>query len=184
MNCFDINNYLQRFNEILSNMSCKMLSKCPECSITLHFIECMISHHQSAIYMCDNLLKYTNCEELQNISNNMIEMQYNEIKKMQNIACTTSCLKNTTYDIKKYYYKYKVDVCDMIYKMRMAPRCNSVNLNFLNEMITHHKGAIELCENLLKFPIDCRLKELVKNMISEQEMDIRELKEIKNMLCK
>ena len=52
-------NYLNRFDEILFDMSNKMLNPDLGNSVTINFIRCMIPHHEAAIYMCENLLKYT-----------------------------------------------------------------------------------------------------------------------------
>ena len=51
--------YLNRFDQILSEMSEKMLhAELTNYSITIDFIRCMIPHHQAAIYMSENLLMY------------------------------------------------------------------------------------------------------------------------------
>ena len=86
--------YLQKFDQILCTMACRMLSKIPTRSITLDFIECMIPHHQAAIYMCENLLKFTSYRPLQEIAHGIIRMQTRGISQMREIASTTKCLNN------------------------------------------------------------------------------------------
>lgn len=186
MNCCLDNNarkYIQRFDKILYDMSCKMLSRCPTNSITLDFIKCMIPHHQAAIYMCENLLQYTCYPPLKDIAHNIIRTQTNGIKQMREIASTTTCLNNTCCDVNRYFTQYRNITKNMVCKMRSAPRCNNINLNFTNEMIPHHEGAVEMCKNLLKYPIDCRLEEIAQNIITEQSEGICELKRIRNDLC-
>ena len=172
--------YLERFDKILCTMACKMLSKSPTNSITLDFISCMIPHHQAAIYMCQNLLKFTSYRPLQEIAHDIIRMQTRGIKQMREIAATTRCVNNTCKDVNMYFSKYREITENMVYRMRSAPRCNNINLNFTNEMIPHHEGAIEMCNNLLKYPIDRRLEAVAKNIIAEQSRGVRQLKEIRD----
>ena len=175
--------YLERFDQILCTMACKMLSKCPTRSITLDFIECMIPHHQAAIYMCENLLKFTSYRPLQEIANGIIRMQTRGISQMREIASNTRCLNNTYQDVNMYFSKYREITENMVYRMRSAPRCNNIDLNFTYEMIPHHEGAIEMCNNLLKYPIDRRLEAVARNIIAEQSRGVRQLKEIQDNLC-
>ncbi len=78
--------YLYRFDQILEEMADKMLSANFTNNITLNFIKCMIPHHQAAIYMCENLLMYTNYPPLQEIARGIISMQRQGIEQMKEIA--------------------------------------------------------------------------------------------------
>lgn len=175
--------YLFRFNQILCEMVNKMLSRKITDSITINFIECMIPHHQAAIYMCENLLKYTNYKPLQEIAKDIIKMQTAGIEQMKEIARTTCGFTNSERDIDCYMTKYFAITRNMIYRMKNSPRCVNINLDFTSEMIPHHEGAIEMCENLLQYCIDPRLKNVAEAIIKEQCQGVRELKEISKKLC-
>ena len=73
-NNLNVKNYLDRFDEILFEMATKMLSSNIINNITIDFIQCMIPHHRAAIYMCENLLQYTNYTPLQTIANGIIKV--------------------------------------------------------------------------------------------------------------
>ena len=176
--------YLDKFDEILNNMSNQMLSQNITNSITINFIRCMIPHHQAAIYMCENLLKYTNFKPLQDIAHNIIKMQTAGIEQMREIASTTCGFYNTRREVNWYYRRYLQITRNMIEKMKNAPRCENINLNFINEMIPHHEGAVEMCNNLLQYRIDPRLAKVAKNIIDEQSKGIQELEALRNTLCK
>lgn len=180
---WNVKNYLCRFDEILEEMSDKMLSFNVAPNITLYFIECMIPHHQAAIYMCENLLKYTTYRPLQQVAYNIIQTQTKGIEQMKKIAKTTSNFYNTRTDIDNYLSKYLSISQNMINRMRNAPRCNNINVNFINEMIPHHEGAIEMCNNLLQYRIDPRLCEVAKSIIREQSNGVSILKNIRNTIC-
>ncbi len=176
--------YLARFDQILCEMSDKMLLAKPCNSITLYFIECMIPHHQAAIYMCQSLLEYTSYPPLQEIARDIIQTQTRGIEQMQEIARTTMGYFNTKQEMECYTKKYLSITQNMIYKMKNSPRCVNINLNFINEMIPHHEGAIEMCNNLLKYCIDPRLKKVADSIIKEQSDGVRQLMEIRKKLCR
>ena len=151
-------------------------------NITINFISTMIPHHQAAIYMCENLLDYTNYQPLQEIAKNIISMQTKGIEQMREIAMTTYGYSNNRKDVRFYEKNYFCITRQMICKMKNSLRSENINLNFISEMIPHHEGAVQMCENLLKFSIDPRLANVAKNIIYEQSEGIRQLKEIEKML--
>ena len=175
--------YLNRFDEILNNMANQMLSQKITNNITLNFIRCMIPHHQAAIYMCENLLRYTYYKPLQDICHNIIKTQTDGIEQMREIASTTTGFYNNRREVNWYMRTYFEITRNMIEKMRNAPKCDNINLDFTNEMIPHHKGAIEMCKNLLKFRIDPRLSKVAQSIISEQSKGVSELNDVRKNLC-
>lgn len=179
-----VNQYLHRFDEILCQMAEKMLNAKITNNITLDFITCMIPHHEAAIYMCENLLKYTSYPSLQEIAKNIITTQTRGIEQMKEIARTTPHIYNARRDVNCYMEKYLSITKEMICKMKNSPRCMNINLNFINEMIPHHEGAIEMCHNLLKYCIDSRLRNVAEAIIKEQSEGVRQLEEIRQKLCK
>lgn len=180
----DAKKYLCRFDEILCQMAEKMLSVKTTNNITIDFIECMIPHHQAAIFMCENLLKYTEYRALQEISENIIKTQTRGIEQMKEIARTTSGYSNSQRDVQCYMMRYLEITRNMIGKMKNSPRCIDIDLNFTNEMIPHHEGAIAMCENLLKYCVDPRLRCVAESIIEEQTQGVRKLEEIRRNLCR
>ena len=174
--------YLNRFNEILNQMECKMLSPEVTNSITINFIRCMIPHHQAAIYMSQNLLKYTNYQPLQKIAKGIIEMQTRGIEQMTYIEQTTSGYINPIRDVNNYMNGYVCITKEMVEKMRNSLKTININLDFTTEMIPHHDGAIAMCNNLLQYYIDPRLKEVADTIIKEQSRGVDELKNIQRNL--
>lgn len=176
--------YLDRFYEILDTMADKMLSEQMTNSITINFIQSMIPHHQAAIYMCENLLDYTNYRPLQEIARSIIRVQERGIEQMKEIAKTTHGYINMPKDVESYLEKYFTITKDMINRMKNSPRCIYININFVNEMIPHHEGAIAMCKNLLTYYIDPRLRNVADSIIKEQSEGVRQLKEIRRNLCR
>lgn len=148
-------------------------------SISINFIECMIPHHEAAIYMSENLLEYTTYPQLQEIAKNIIKMQTEGIEEMREIARTSYGFQNMPQEVNSYMEKYFEITRNMIERMKNAPKSIYINLNFINEMIPHHEGAIAMCENLLNYRINPRLKIVADSIIKEQSKGIEELKEIR-----
>lgn len=176
--------YLCRYDEILNQMAEKMLSPEITNSITINFIKDMIPHHQAAIDMSENLLTYSTYEPLRQMAKKIIKMQTQEIAEMEEIARNTYGFQNMTQEVKKYIEKNFEITNHMIEKMKNTPRSVYINLNFTYEMIPHHEGAIAMCENLLNYRIDPRLKVMADDMMKEQTQGIQEMKEIQNILSR
>ncbi len=185
MNCnqtSDARKYLYAFYQILNTMEDKMLNAPITDNITINFIRAMIPHHQAAIYMCENLLRFTDNIELEKIARNIISTQTQGIANMREVAMTTNGYSSTRRDVTLYEKSYFNITRTMICRMRNSYRSNNINLDFTNEMIPHHEGAVKMCENLLKYRIDPRLEEIAKEIIKEQSEGIKELEYIRNQL--
>lgn len=180
----NVRQYLCRFDQILGTMEEKMLSAKPCNNITKYFIECMIPHHRAAIDMSENLLKYTTYQQLQQISHNIIETQERGIEQMKEIDRTTRGFMSTPREIENYTQKYLEITKNMICKMKNSPRCYSINLNFVEEMIPHHEGAICMCENLLQYRIDPKLRMIADAIIKEQSQGVKKLEGVRKNLCR
>ena len=183
-NMMNVTRYLEEFDRILYDMAEKMLSRNIVGNITIDFIECMIPHHEAAIYMCQNLLKYPVYPPLENIARNIITMQTRGIEQMREILKTTRGYCSSRTDVNNYMTRYLSIVKNMVYRMRNSPRCANISLNFTNEMIPHHEGAIQMCNNLLMYRIDPRLRNVAETIIREQSEGVRELSEVRNSICK
>lgn len=175
---FEVKEYLKGFDQILCEMSNKMLSFNTTSNITINFIECMIAHHEAAIYMCENLLTYTNYKPLYNISKDIIKIQTQGLAEMRKIVRTTITEANMPNHVASYENNYLIIIKNMVNKMKNRPRTQNINFDFTAQMILHHKGAIEMCNNLLQYPIDDRLKIVATSIIQEQTKGIEELRYI------
>lgn len=55
---------------------------------------------------------------------------------------------------------------------------NSISHNFIVQMIPHHRAAIEMSENILKYTTNIALQNIAENIISEQTESIRNMEKI------
>lgn len=88
--CQDLNLYGRRFNEVTHTMFHDMNSACSDNNISANFIREMIPHHQGAIGMCENALRFCICPGLAPILEAIISSQTKGIQEMhQLLRCIT-----------------------------------------------------------------------------------------------
>ena len=163
---------------MLSKMSSSKITG----NITKDFILDMIPHHEAAVLMSKNLLKYNIDSKLALIAKNIIRVQENGIKEMRLIYQTTNIPNNTYLEVLDYIRNYNDILNEMARGMENSLNIPNINLDFISEMIPHHEGAIKMCKNLLNFKIDERLKNLAISIINFQSQGVKELKEIRNCI--
>lgn len=77
---------------------------------------------------------------------------------------------------KEYLYRYYCILDEMIWGMTSAELNDSISHNFIVQMIPHHRAAIEMSKNILKYTENATLHSIASNIIEEQT------KSIENML--
>ena len=157
--------YLFDFDQILNQMSFRMLDVPISEDITVNFIRSMIPHHLAAVYMSQNLLKYSNNTSLQEIAQNIITTQTKGIQQMKSILNTTQGYGNSYIDVNMYQSRFFHITTSMVTKMVSSIRTHFIDMNYIKEMIPHHEGAVLMCENLLQYHIDPRLKQVAQSII-------------------
>lgn len=87
------------------------------------------------------------------------------------------CVFNdSTEEYLKLYYRI---LNTMIFSMTRAKLTNSISHNFIVQMIPHHKAAIEMSENILKYTSNPTLKTIASRIISEQTKSIENMLQVK-----
>lgn len=89
-------------------------------------------------------------------------------------------LSNVT---KEYIEEYSCILDKMIMGMTSAELGESISCNFINQMIPHHRGAIEMSENILKYTTDITLQSIAENIIVSQKESIKNMDKIKCCCC-
>ncbi len=101
--------------------------------------------------------------------------EYNGSKKGKiNMQCR---FDDTT---KEYLSRYYCILDEMIWGMTSAELCSSISHNFIVQMIPHHRAAIEMSENILKYTENAALCSIASNIIKEQTNSIENMLSIKD----
>lgn len=171
-------NYLYEYDQILWEMSNKMFSRKVSNNITVDFIKCMIPLQKASIYICENLLKYTDNYPLGQMAYNIINVRKDNIKQMKGISKSAGGFNNLSYDVNMYVSDYLSITRQMIYEMTNSLRSIDINVNFISEMAALNNGLVRLCENVLKYDIDPSLRHLVVNMQRMGKYEINALESL------
>lgn len=174
--------YLREFRYILDDMIENMTDAEMRNSISHNFIVQMLPHHEAAIRMSENLLRYTTNIDLQNIALNIVREQTESIENMQRIL--RRCTRDGNSRQSNYRYNRRTDeiMRSMFSRMRSAQSTNSIDCNFIREMIPLHMGAVCMCENALKYEVCGGLRPILRSIISSQKKGIEQLKRLERML--
>lgn len=92
------------------------------------------------------------------------------------MADTNRCCPDT----EAYLRTYRCILEQMIEKMTRAKLSDSISGNFIVQMIPHHRAAVEMSENLLKYSCFEPLVTIARNIIRTQKQGIAEME---RMLC-
>ncbi len=76
---------------------------------------------------------------------------------------------------KDYLYSYNCILDEMIQKMTEAELTDSISSNFIILMIPHHKAAIDMSQNILRYTTNISLQEIAQNIINEQTKNIENM---------
>ena len=174
--------YLREFRFILDDMIEEMTDAKLMGSISQNFMVQMIPHHDAAIRMSENLLRYTTNIELQNIALNIVREQTESIENMERIL--RRCSKESDSRQCSYRYNRKTDeiMRTMFARMGDAQSTNSIDCNFIREMIPHHMGAVCMCENALKYDVCDGLRPVLRGIISSQKRGIMQMRRLERQL--
>lgn len=78
-------------------------------------------------------------------------------------------------DAENYLRRYREILEKMIRGMTEAETTDSISHNFIVRMIPHHRAAIEMSENLLKYSVLEPLRRIAQNIITEQTKSIENM---------
>lgn len=167
--------YLDAYSVILNSMIRCMTGARLTDSISGNFIRQMIPHHRAAIDMSLNILRYTTNIEVQNIALGIIAEQTKSIDDMVSVETCCNAKQNAPIQLRPYTRAYNEITKTMFSEMKAAPQTNSVNYNFLSEMIPHHRGAVRMGENALKYSICGELQPIIDSIIRSQKKGIEQM---------
>lgn len=91
-----------------------------------------------------------------------------------------NCCNNAT---KNYLTDFHAILDEMIREMTSAKLTDSISYNFIVQMIPHHRAAIEMSRNILKYTKNKPLERIASNIVTEQTKSIENMRKIQDV-CK
>ncbi|PYS97750.1 MAG: DUF305 domain-containing protein [Acidobacteria bacterium] len=147
-----------------------------EAPYDLQFIDTMIAHHQGAIDMAKLAAGRADDDDLKQLTTEIIEDQGEEITKMTE-------WRNAWFPDKPKP-AMNMDLPGMSHGMSGMDLAKLQTLNgtefdkeFVNQMIPHHEGAIEMAKDLANRSQRTELKELAGAIVTDQQAEIEDMKE-------
>lgn len=87
-------------------------------------------------------------------------------------------------EVKQYINTFYAILRNMIVGMMSVTPGTSISNNFIMQMIPHHRGAIQMSRNVLKYTRDEQIKNIACSIISEQTKSIADMQKIfRNCQC-
>ncbi|MCF0147067.1 MAG: DUF305 domain-containing protein [Clostridium sp.] len=171
--------YNHEYNIIFKTMKKEMNAAPNTGNVNLDFVLEMIPHHEGGINMAKAIVKHGSNPEVKKIAENIITSQSAEIPIMQELKAKFEKEKpSSKADSKEYINEYDKVKNTMFKKMENAIITDNADVNFLQEMIYHHEGAIGMANNILKYTQDPELKKLAENIVSSQSKGVEEMKSL------
>ena len=165
--------YLSRYYELLDTMIHSMTNAKLCESVSHNFIAQMIPHHQAAVDMSENLLKYTTCVPLQNLARKIIRTQTHGIDEMKKVLDCCSDQKNNQRENSLYNRCFEQICNKMFFEMSSVCYDNRINCNYIRQMVPHHCGGIAMAKNALRFCLCKPLKPMLCEMIESQQANLK-----------
>ena len=154
---------------LMDDMMVKMHDQTPSRNNNADFAIMMIAHHVGAVEMSELLLKKGKDPVLKSFANKVIAAQNTEIEQMKNFQNT----REISTDYEKFQQALNQSMAAMMDKNIKVH--DDIDKDYAQQMIPHHKSAVEMAEVYLKFGKQPDLLKLSKSIVSEQKKEIAEL---------
>jgi uncharacterized protein (DUF305 family) len=151
-------------------------------SFDLRFIDAMIPHHEGAVVMAQEALQKSNRPEIKQLAAAIIQAQDPEIAAMK--GWRTDWYPNVGEEPVMYSAEMG-HTMPMTEEMRSAMMMTGdlgaadeqFDLRFLQAMIPHHEGAIEMAKQVLEKSDRPEVKELAEQIMDSQQKEIDQMQQ-------
>jgi uncharacterized protein (DUF305 family) len=134
------------------------------------FLAAMIEHHEGAVDMAEIALERAEREELRAMAQEIIDAQETEIDQMQ--AWLDEWFEGGHGDHGITHEEMGMDM-----DMEEFREAEPFDLAFIDEMIVHHEGAIDMARAILETTERDELREMAEEIIVVQETEIQQMRE-------
>ena len=154
---------------LMDDMMVKMHDQTPSRNNNADFATMMIAHHVGAVEMSELLLEKGKDPILKSFAEEVIAAQNTEIEQMKNFQNT----REISTDYEKFQQALNQSMVAMMDKNIKVH--DDIDKDYAQQMIPHHKSAVEMAEVYLKFGKQPELLKLSKSIVAEQNKEIAEL---------
>lgn len=166
--------YYQILDEMIQGITTAKLTQ----SISRNFIVQMIPHHRAAVRMSRNILEVSDDTNLRRLAQRIITRQSQGIETMESLVDGCGQLVNPQMDLRLYQRRMDLVFREMFTQMGAAPEGNRLNAVFLQQMILHHRGAVRMAQNALRYEIHTDLVPVLRSIMDAQSREIRQMQSL------
>jgi len=148
----------------------------------LRFIDGMILHHQGAVDMAESALQNSQRDEIKQLSEAIIAAQQVEIDRMmqwRQAWYSDASKEPVMYDAAMGHSMAMT--ADMQAGMMMSGDLGAADdefdLRFINGMIPHHEGALDMAQDALEKSSRPEVQQLAQDILSTQQVEIDQMEQ-------
>jgi uncharacterized protein (DUF305 family) len=153
-----------------------------DASLDLRFIDGMTPHHQGALVMAKEVLQKSQRPELRKFANQILADQQKEISQMQ--KWRKAWYPKAGKELMGWHAEgnhmmpmTEAQISSMRMDLPLGKADKQFDLRFLNAMIPHHEGAVQMAKELQQKSKRPEMIELAKNIITSQQAEIDKMKQ-------
>lgn len=148
----------------------------------LRFIDAMIPHHEGAVEMAQEALEKSDRAEIQGLSQEIIAAQEQEIQQL--LEWRQAWYPDVD-ETPVMYHEAMGHTMPMTEEMRQSMMMSGdlgeadeeFDLRFINAMIPHHVGAVEMAQEALEKSDRAEIRQLAQEIIDAQEQEIEQMEQ-------
>jgi uncharacterized protein (DUF305 family) len=141
----------------------------------LQFLDTMIAHHQGAVEMAKPAAAKAQHAEIKTLAKNIVADQEKEISEMKRWREQWFSGKPAAINMEMAGMTDSMKGMDM--KKLDSASGNEFDLEFINQMIPHHQGAVVMAREALQKSQKEEIKKLANTIIKAQEAEIKQMRD-------
>ncbi|MEG0856508.1 MAG: DUF305 domain-containing protein [Terrisporobacter sp.] len=180
--------YFKEYQNIVEDMYKTMKSFPDSGNVDLDYLNEMIAHHEAAVNMSKNYLEYNKwTKEIKLIAQDIIANQSEDNKHME--AMIKEIQDKSVGDKDKesqYLLEYSDILSNMYGDLMNLKSTEKIDRDYLNALIIHHKGAVDMFDLIIKYSDNEDLKKMAEkekqelsSEISKMDMILQKTKDFK-----
>lgn len=139
----------------------------------LQFIDTMIEHHKGAVDMAKLVETKAEHTELKTLARNIITAQEKEIGEMK--AWREKWFAGQAPAMSMEMAGMSDSMKDMDMSKLASLTGNAFDIEFINQMVPHHEGAVVMAKEALQRSQKPEIKKLAEAVIKEQDAEIKQM---------
>ena len=171
--------YLEKYQTIVQAMKTEMGNVLRTGDPALDYLYQMIPHHQGAVNMAQNVLQYATNQKVKQMAQKMIKEQTDEIAEMKRLG---EKIKTNSQIYKAEEAAYGVEFMQfyeaMIDAMEAVKPTGDVDKDFLQGMMPHHEGSINISRSILRYTSNSEVRKLAENIVKKQTDESKEMSKL------